>query len=157
MSAISFNATKESDTHAIAARLAALCAVGDVLLLEGDLGAGKTSFSRAFIHALQDVPEEVLSPTFSLLQTYGTRMGWMIYHFDLYRLKSPEELIEIGLDDALTHGLTLIEWPQIAAEQLPEHALAITLQIQDDGIRIISFSGKDAKWQERLQKLKKMV
>lgn len=101
----------EADTARAARTLAEQAEPGTVFLLEGDLGSGKTSFSRAFIRTLTGDPGlDVPSPTFTLVQTYDSPRG-RIYHFDLYRLKDPEEIFELGWEDALTDGLVLVEWP----------------------------------------------
>ncbi|EDQ35289.1 ATPase, YjeE family [Hoeflea phototrophica DFL-43] len=97
---------------------------GDCLCLSGDLGAGKTTFARALIRAVADDPDlEVPSPTFTLVQVYELRLP--IAHFDLYRLGSAEELDELGLEDALSDGAALIEWPEQAAERLPQNLVEI--------------------------------
>lgn len=91
---------------------------GDCLCLAGDLGAGKSTFARALIRAIADDPVlEAPSPTFTLVQTYQLRLP--IAHLDLYRIGSPGELDELGLDDALAEGVALIEWPEKALERLP--------------------------------------
>jgi tRNA threonylcarbamoyladenosine biosynthesis protein TsaE len=126
----------ERATAALAARLAAVAAPGDVLALRGDLGSGKTSFARAFIRALGDPQEEVPSPTFSLVQTYDTTRG-TIWHFDLYRLQRPEEVLELGLEDALADGIVLIEWPDRLGGWLPRQRLDLTLAAgRDENARV---------------------
>jgi tRNA threonylcarbamoyladenosine biosynthesis protein TsaE len=103
------------DESALAARAAALAPqlrAGDVLFLRGDLGAGKTVFARALIRALTgDAALTVPSPTFTLVQTYDTPAG-PLWHFDLYRLKSAEEIYEIGWEDALGGAIMVVEWPE---------------------------------------------
>ncbi len=146
----SFTTATEGETRAFAARLAALCKPGDCLLLQGDLGAGKTALARGFIQSL--VPNtEVTSPTFNLVQTYDAAPA-TIWHFDLYRLKSPSELAEIGLDDALESGITLIEWPEIAQSHWPKHALTIQLQASGDS-RTLTLSGASARWKQHFATL----
>ena len=109
----------EADTQAEAARVAATMKGGDVLLLEGDLGSGKTVFARALIRALAgDSGLEVPSPTFTLVQTYDTPRG-TVWHFDLYRLEEPEEIYEIGWEEALAGGIVVVEWPERLAGHLP--------------------------------------
>lgn len=100
---------------------------GDCVALSGDLGAGKTTFARALITAMAAPDEiEVPSPTFSLVQTYATpRLA--LAHFDLYRLTSPDELDELGLDQILPAGAALIEWPERAAPRLHGTRLSIAI------------------------------
>ena len=102
---------------------------GDLIALEGDLGAGKTTFARAFIRGLAGDEElEIPSPTFTLVQSYETpRLD--VAHFDLYRLADESELSELGLDDALTRGIALVEWPERGGELLP--AARLTLRFSD--------------------------
>ncbi|MDF1610463.1 tRNA (adenosine(37)-N6)-threonylcarbamoyltransferase complex ATPase subunit type 1 TsaE [Hoeflea sp. YIM 152468] len=115
---------------------------GDCLCLSGDLGAGKSTFARALIRAVADDPDlEVPSPTFTLVQVYQLRLP--IAHLDLYRIGSSDELSELGLDDALAEGAALIEWPEKAADSLPEDQVVIRF----DGIgdsRTITLSGPDS-------------
>ncbi len=147
---MTFQSKNEMQTAALAASLAANCRAGDCILLHGDLGAGKTAFARGFIGALCDGSPEVVSPTFTLAQSYPARGGLTLWHFDLYRLKDSREAEQIGLDDALQSGLCLIEWPEIARGQLPDTALEVHLEYgQGEGERIITFRGNTA-WQPRL-------
>ncbi len=100
---------------------------GDLILLEGDLGAGKTTFARAFVSALMGgTAEEVVSPTFTLVQSYETeRMP--VAHLDLYRLDDPAELAELGLEHALERGVALVEWPERAEGVWPASHLRIRI------------------------------
>ena len=92
------------------------------------------------------------SPTFTLMQEYDAAAGFRIYHFDLYRLKAAGELVEIGFDEALGSGLTLIEWPQLASEYLPAGALTIRIEYGgDEKKRRITLTGADNVWQDRLK------
>lgn len=128
-------------TTALAEDVALCLAPGDVVALSGGLGAGKTTFARALIRAAADDPDlEVPSPTFTLVQTYA--QGRLpIAHVDLYRLSGPDELDEIGLDDALTTGAALIEWPERAGGRLPSDRLDIAFEIDGDGRRAILTGG----------------
>ena len=116
-----------------AANLLPLLKAGDFIALEGELGSGKTAFARALILRLlgDQTSEEVPSPSFALLQTYETpRMP--VYHFDFYRLSSPDEAAELGLDEALNNGLVLAEWPQRLEDDLPADRLEIHFREADD-------------------------
>ena len=112
-------------TAAAAGTLAELCQPGDVICLFGDLGAGKTTFARGFLRAL-GVAGEIPSPTFNLLLTYNTA-ACTIWHFDLYRLNEPNEIIELGFEDAMADGISLIEWPDRLGDWLPERRIEIYL------------------------------
>lgn len=108
---------------------------GDVVALDGDLGAGKTTLARAVIRALAGDPDlEVPSPTFTLVQTYEARIP--VAHFDLYRLASPDELDELGLDEAAAGGVALIEWPERGGDRLPMDAIHVTLDEDGAGRRL---------------------
>ena len=140
-------------TTEFARRFAATFRRGDCLLLEGSIGAGKTHFARSAIQSLQDVPEDVPSPTFTLVQTYDTRSG-ELWHADLYRLTSPEEIEELGLTEAFETAICLVEWPDRLGDMVPEGALRMAFHTHpenDEGRRIV-LSGGD-KWQDRLQGL----
>ncbi len=144
-------------TASLARRLAPLLAAGDVLLLTGDLGSGKTSFARALIQALPGPGgsdcsgEEVPSPTFTLVQIYERAVA-EIWHFDLYRLSQPEEVYELGWEEALGEAILLIEWPERLGPLTPETALTLDFSFENGGRRVV-FTG-DAAWQTRLAGLK---
>ncbi len=122
-----FISHSEDDTIGIANALAATLPRSAILLLEGDLGAGKSVFARALIRELAGIPDlTVPSPTFTLLQTYDTPRG-PIFHYDLYRLKDPEEMNELSWDDALSSGIVLIEWPEKLEYLKPQ---GITIHIE---------------------------
>lgn len=112
-------------TAALGAAIAGQLDRGDAVLLKGDLGSGKTTLARAILSAL-GVDETVPSPTFTLVQTYETPR-FPVSHYDLYRLKRPSELDELGLDEALDDGAALIEWPERAEDRLPPGALTVHL------------------------------
>ena len=118
----------ETATAGLARRLARLARRGDVIALEGALGAGKTSFARAFIRALGDGAEEVPSPTFTLVEIYAFAGRPPVWHFDLYRLSMPEEAYELGIEDALAEGVSLIEWPDRLGSLLPPDHLRLSLE-----------------------------
>lgn len=137
----------EDGTRAVATRLAPTLAAGDIVALEGTLGAGKTAFARALINALPGELEDVPSPTFTLVQTYF-RGALEIWHFDLYRLQDPEEAYELGIEDAFADAVSLIEWPNRLGTLLPARHLLVNINEAGNG-RSIAFSG-NANWVERL-------
>lgn len=116
----------ESATASFATRVAAAARPGDVIALWGALGIGKTSFARAFIRARAGAEEAVPSPTFTLVQVYDLP-GGAVWHFDCYRLRRPEEIWELGIEEALADGITLIEWPDRLASLLPAERLDLHL------------------------------
>jgi len=119
-------------TAALAQAVAGRACPGDVIALFGDLGTGKTSFARAFILALPGgEAETVPSPTFTLVQVYD-RVPAPVWHFDLYRLERPEEVYELGFEDALAQGISLIEWPERLGPLLPRDRLEICLTYAAD-------------------------
>jgi tRNA threonylcarbamoyl adenosine modification protein YjeE len=147
--------TSEMETCTLAASLAQLCVMGDCILLYGKVGAGKTAFARGFIRALGGDALEVVSPTFTLVQTYPVSPEKTVWHYDLYRLKHITELEEIGLIEALQTGITLIEWPEFARAEAPVDTLSITLQPgANSSERVIEMSTASAEWEKRLRTIK---
>ncbi|MEO0486756.1 MAG: tRNA (adenosine(37)-N6)-threonylcarbamoyltransferase complex ATPase subunit type 1 TsaE [Pseudomonadota bacterium] len=133
------------DTATLAARVARGLTPGACLLLEGPIGAGKTTFARALIQTLLEVPEDVPSPTFTLVQTYETAR-FDVWHCDLYRLTSADELTEIGLEEAFEHAVTLIEWPDRLGDMRPEHAITLHFEPADAAdARVLTVTGH-APW-----------
>jgi tRNA threonylcarbamoyladenosine biosynthesis protein TsaE len=141
----------ESATGALAARLAAVALPGDVIALSGELGAGKTSFARAFIRA-RGGSEEVPSPTFTLVQLYNLP-GGAIWHFDLYRVRAPEDAWELGIEDAFRDGISLIEWPERLGPLLPDRRLRIAIDFgsNPDARRAILSAG--GEWLARVAEI----
>jgi tRNA threonylcarbamoyladenosine biosynthesis protein TsaE len=138
----------EAATAAFAARISALAGTGDIIALKGDLGAGKTSFARRFIRA-RGGQEEVPSPTFTLVQVYQLAPT-AIWHFDLYRIASPEEAWELGIEDAFAEGISLIEWPERLGPLLPRRRLEIEFQFGDRPETRCAVLDAGEDWRERL-------
>ena len=138
----------DADLTACLARvMAAVLKPGDVIALQGAVGAGKTHFARAFIRARQGAAaEDVPSPTFTLVQTYDDPMGTEIWHADLYRLSHPDELVELGLDEAMRDSIVLIEWPDHGGPLSDPLILGLEPIAGFPDLRRIALSGSDARW-----------
>jgi len=122
----------EAATIRLAETLAAVAKAGDVLLLSGPLGAGKSSFARAFIRCLVgDAGLDVPSPSFTLVQSYESARA-EIFHYDLWRLSGPAALEELGWDEAMS-GITLVEWPERLGALEPKLALRIKFEMAPAG------------------------
>lgn len=146
-----FNLPSERETQALGAALAALLRPGDVVALHGDLGAGKTTLARGLVQALLGRPEEVPSPTYTLVQVYEAP-AFPLWHFDLYRLDQPEDVEELGWDETV-EGVALIEWPERAGALLPKSRLDVYLEISGEGRRA-RLEARGEGWQERLDELR---
>ena len=121
----------EAATDRLGEDIAAALRPGDVVALEGDLGAGKTTLARAIIRAIAADPQlDVPSPTFTLVQSYDLRIP--VHHFDLYRLSGADELEELGLSEALADGAALVEWPE-RAPGLADRAIHVCLSERGEG------------------------
>ncbi len=114
---------------------------GDIIALRGTLGAGKSFLSRHIIQHLMQKKVNVISPTFNLLQIYE-REDYSIYHYDLYRLKNFEEVFELGIEEALSDNICLIEWPEIIESILPKGSIYIDLEIISETARRVTISKK---------------
>jgi tRNA threonylcarbamoyladenosine biosynthesis protein TsaE len=155
----SFELPDEAATAALGRNLAALARAGDVIALAGELGTGKTAFARAFINALPPPggtgpgpPEEVPSPTFTLLQIYE-RAPAPVWHFDLYRLERPADAWELGFEEALEQAITLIEWPERLGPLLPAERLDVCFAFgKAPDARRVSLLGS-GDWPVRLRAL----
>jgi len=126
----------KQDTINLAKKIAEKCKRGDIITLRGTLGAGKTFFTNAFINAIYEKEGkeriDVTSPTFNIVKIYDTKK-FPIYHYDLYRLKSSDELYELGIEESLEEGVNLIEWPEIAEDIIGDDVLDIQIKHSGDG------------------------
>lgn len=136
----------EEQTKSIGRQLAAMVSGGDIITLSGDLGAGKTTFTKGFAEGL-GVTETITSPTFSLMNMYpvsGRPNTTQCVHIDTYRLETEEALLEIGVEDYLAdpHTITLIEWPEKIPTILKKYSpISVSIQTQSDNTRRISIQG----------------
>ncbi|MEI6729955.1 MAG: tRNA (adenosine(37)-N6)-threonylcarbamoyltransferase complex ATPase subunit type 1 TsaE [Pseudomonadota bacterium] len=126
------NSLTIANMQASARKLAKTLKPGDVILLEGEVGAGKTTFARALIEEISIEPCEVTSPTFNLMQSYDVKDAngkyATLWHLDLYRLKSSQEAQELGLDDIWQH-IVLIEWAEIIEDLIPPNYIKIKIDL----------------------------
>ena len=139
------------DTRALAFEVAALSRPGDIILLAGDLGAGKTAFAQGFGRAL-GVVEPITSPTFTLVRTYEEGRFPLI-HVDVYRLDHLQELVDLGIMEILDgDGVTLIEWGDVVAPLLPPDFLEVSLELgATDEERHVRLRGVGAAWSARVE------
>ena len=142
----------EVATGILASQLADIAEPRDIIALTGNLGLGKTAFARAFITA-RGGSGEVTSPTFALVQVYEFP-SINVYHFDLYRIEEPEEIFELGIEDAFADGISLIEWPDRMATYLPSERLDIFFSdgLNEDARRVL-LVGHSKSWVSRLAKV----
>lgn len=125
-----YRSNSSEETEKIAGQIASQLRAGDVLLLRGDMGVGKTVFTKGFCRAL-GVEECVTSPTFTVVNEYEGAQ-FCIYHFDLYRIEDGDELIEIGFEEYLqSGGICVIEWPQNAKAYMPTHRIEVEITKSD--------------------------
>lgn len=136
-------------TERLAQWFAPRLGAGDVLLLSGPIGAGKTHFARALIQARLEAAgasEDVPSPTFTLVQSYAAG-DLEIWHADLYRLSHPDEIAELGLEEAFATALCLVEWPDRLADLAPGDALWLDFgPCRDPDTRRLTIRGDDPRW-----------
>jgi len=150
---ISLTLSCHAQTTALARRIAPLLTAGDVLLMDGPIGAGKSFFARSLILALLPQPEDIPSPTFTIVQTYDAT-AFEIWHCDLYRLSSAFEAQELGLEDAFETALCLVEWPDRLGDLAPKDALYLSLsQTENTDERLITISSNSKRWEKFLEQV----
>jgi len=139
-------------TKDLAVRIAKCLRVGDIVALKGPLGAGKTTLARYIIQGLGWTESEIPSPTFTLAQEYDF-LNFTLWHFDMYRLETPEDAFELGVEEAFATGVSLIEWPERLGGCLPLQRLDVTLSFRNDaGVRQVELSAESA-WADRVEQL----
>ena len=135
MPTFSFFLPDEAATERLGATLASRLRPRDVVALQGGLGVGKTTLARAILRAASGDPALIVpSPTFTLVEVYDTPVG-VFWHFDLYRLEEPEQVFELGWEEARADGVALVEWAERLGTLLPRERLTVTLAMEGDGRR----------------------
>jgi tRNA threonylcarbamoyladenosine biosynthesis protein TsaE len=136
----------EADTRAVGRRLAALCRPGDVVILHGRLGAGKTAFAGGLAEGLA-VDEQVTSPSFVLVRRYDS--GFLpLIHADVYRLGSLAEFDDLDVLDEASEGVLVIEWGEAVASELPADRLTVVIEVADSEVRTITLDPM-GEWESR--------
>ena len=144
MSAV-FESLSPAETRRLGRRLAGLLRAGDVLLLQGELGAGKTCFAQGIGAGLR-VKEAVKSSSFVLVNEYSGRLH--VHHADLFRLEDPREVFELGLEENAADGLLLVEWPDRAPGEMPPEHLLVRFEVSGNRSRRISLEGRGERYQQ---------
>jgi tRNA threonylcarbamoyladenosine biosynthesis protein TsaE len=137
----------ENETRKVAAKIAENCRIGDILILDGDLGAGKTHFTKWFAESFNS-KDVVTSPTFSIANFYRTDVCNLL-HIDLYRISTIREFADLGLDDYFYQSVSLIEWGKKFISYFDEYIL-ISLHINDDDSRLMTVACEGEKYKSRI-------
>jgi tRNA threonylcarbamoyladenosine biosynthesis protein TsaE len=147
---VAFESHSASETRRLGSKLAGQLREGDVVLLEGQLGAGKTCFAQGIGAGLK-VREPVKSSSFVLVNEYKGRLH--VYHADLFRLDDPAEVFELALPETAADGLLLVEWPDRAPQEMPPEHLLVCFDILDERSRRVSFAARGARYEEMVAAL----
>lgn len=139
---VTFKCASLDGTREAAQYFAKLARPGQCFALHGDLGYGKTTFSKYFIQALNKDVDDVTSPTFAIVQIYECKDS-EIWHVDCYRMVSEDEFYELGLEEAFSKYITIIEWPNIIEHLLPESTIHIEFKMAKDNVRMISWNDEN--------------
>lgn len=143
----------EQETKNVASTLASLMNPSNVISLEGDLGSGKTTFTKGIAKGL-GIKRNVTSPTFTIIKEYSGRLP--LYHMDVYRLEYSEE--DIGFDEYLYgEGITVVEWAAFIEEYMPDERLDITISVIDDEHRKIAFQSNSEYYDQIIHQLKQAI
>ncbi len=154
---LELSASSLAETHAIAAALAGIARPGDLIVLAGEMGSGKTAFAKGFAAAL-GVTEPVTSPTFTLVHSY--QAGRLtLHHADLYRLSTQHEVADLALNELLEYdGIVLVEWGDVVARSLGDHLLVRLDPVDDDeGARRITVSATGRAWAVRWERVEAVL
>ena len=145
MKTYTFTSHNSSETMKFASELASTLHVGDVVVLSGELGAGKTKFTEGFLKYF-GLDNQISSPTFSIVNEYK-KDNIHIYHFDVYRLEDVDEFYAIGGEEYFSSGICIIEWGEIIEEALPNNYIKITFEkdISDENLRYLKIEYIEAK------------
>ena len=144
----------ENQTRNYANNLASILTKGDVLVLSGELGAGKTKFVEGFL-SYYGLENEISSPTFTIVNEYK-KNDVNIYHFDVYRLEDSSEFYEIGGEEYFENGICIIEWGELIQDALPKDYLHISFSRNndDENVRILSIDTNLKKWEDYFENFK---
>ena len=135
-----FHTKSPAETRAIAETFASSLRGGEVIALQGDIGVGKTVFTKGLAAGL-GITSNVTSPTFNIVRQYNGRLP--LYHFDVYRITAPDEMLEIGFEEYLYSGaVVVIEWPELISDLIPQDAITITIEREEEDGRRISIGKK---------------
>ncbi len=145
------------ETRQFGEKMALLLQAGDIICLNGDLGAGKTAFSQGIARGL-GVTTHVTSPTFTLINEYEGRLP--LYHFDVYRLGNSEAMADLGYEEYFFgSGVCLVEWAELVEDVLPEERLDITLLKDEEAeeVRLIKFTPRGQRYKQLVEEMNQLV